>query len=130
MQAGRLDRMITIQRSTPTNGDDGQPVESWATVGDLRRPASMRPVSGEERFDAPQYVANDQIEFRIRYATVVAELTPLDRIIYPAFTAAEIADSPMPDVETRRIHDIIAVHEIGRREGLQIITARRSDVLT
>lgn len=129
MQAGRLDRLITVQRNTPTAGEDGHPVESWATIGDPRRPASMRPVRGEERFTAPQYIASEQIEFRVRYADTVAALTPLDRIIYPAFTSAE-TDSPPATIETRRIHDVMAVHEIGRREGLLIMTARRADVTT
>lgn len=129
MQAGRLDRLITIQRNASTAGEDGQPVESWSVVGTARRPASMRPVRGDERFTAPQYVASEQVEFRVRYADTVAELTPLDRIVYPAFTSAE-SDSPPTDIETRRIYDVLAVHEIGRREGLQIITARRADVTT
>lgn len=90
----------------------------------------MAPVRGEERFDAPQYIASEQVEFRVRYAEVLAALTPLDRVIYPAFTTDEIGASPVPDVMTRRIYDVLAVHEIGRREGLQIITARRADVLT
>lgn len=128
MQAGRLDRLITIQRNTPTSGEDGQPSDSWATVGALRRHASVRPVRGEERFTADQFVALEQIEFRIRYADTVADLTPLDRILYPALTEAEVGSSPPTTIETRRIYNIMAVHEIGRREGLQILTARRADV--
>lgn len=128
MQSGKLDRQITIQRVTKTAGTDGHPSESWASVGALRRPASMRPLRGDERFNDPQWVAQEQIEFRIRYGTSVSAITPNDRIIYPAVTQQELNDSPQPDVEERRIHDIIAVHEIGRREGLQIITVRRADV--
>jgi head-tail adaptor len=128
MQAGRLDRLITIRRNTPTTGSDGGQIDSWSNIGGLRRPASMRPLSGDERFNDPQYVAKEQIEFRIRYADSVADLTPLDQVIYPALTAQEIADSPQPDLEERRIHDVLAVHEIGRREGLQIVTVRRADV--
>ena len=128
MQAGKLDRLITIQRATKTQGLDGHPSEAWTSIGALRRPASMRPLRGDERFNDPQWVANEQIEFRVRYASGIADLEPKDRIIYPAITSAELNDSPQPDVEERRIHDIIAVHEIGRREGLQIITVRRTDV--
>lgn len=130
MRAGPLDRLITIQRNTPTPGEDGHPSDSWSSVGALRRHASMRPVRGDERFTTPQYVALEQIEFRIRYAVAVSALTPLDRIIYPALTEAESGSSPPVMIETRRIHDILAVHEIGRRDGLQILTARRADVVT
>lgn len=128
MRAGPLDRLITIQRNTPTSGEDGQPSDSWATVGVLRRHASMRPVRGEERFMTPQFVALEQIEFRIRYSGAVANLNPLDRIIYPALTTAEVDDDAA--ISGRRIHDVMVVHEIGRREGLLITTSRRVDVLS
>jgi len=124
MRAGRLDRLITIQRKTITASDSGEPVESWTAVGDIRRAASMLPVRGEERFGEPQLVGKEQIEFRVRYSVELAALTPQDRIVHPALSEASPEDVP----DTRRIHDILAVHEIGRREGLQIITARRADV--
>lgn len=130
MRAGPLDRLITIQRNTTTAGEDGHPIASWSTVGPLRRSASVRAISGDERFTAPQYVASEQVEFRIRYALAVAEVTPLDRIIYPALTEAEAAESPAAEIETRRIYDIMAAPEIGRREGLLIKAVRRSDVTT
>lgn len=84
----------------------------------------MSPVRGDERFSAPEIAAFEQIEFRIRYSADVADLSPKDRIIYPALSA----DSPAEVPAARRIHDILAVLEIGRREGLQIITQRRPDV--
>ncbi|MPZ58441.1 MAG: hypothetical protein GEU91_18500 [Rhizobiales bacterium] len=124
MRAGRLDRLITIQRKTVTLSPSGEPVETWMTIA-ARRSASMAPVHGDERYSDPQRVAQDQIEFRIRYSSNVAELTPQDRIIHPALPA----DLPEPEPETRQIHDVLAVHELGRREGLRIITQRRADVL-
>lgn len=124
MRAGRLDRLITIQRKTVTHSDSGEPIDTWANIDDAtRRPASMSPVRGDERFGGDQYVAKDQIEFRIHYSESLAELTPVDRVLFPAPIAGEEGNAA-----TRTIHDIIAVHEIGRREGLQIITARRADV--
>lgn len=130
MQAGKLDRLITIQRNTPTQSASGAQVDSWANLGALRRPADVLPVRGDERFGGDQFVAKEQIEFRVRYSTSIADLSPLDRVIYPALTTQEINDSPQPDVAERRIHDVLAVHELGRREGLRIITARRVDVTT
>lgn len=123
MRGGRLDRLITIQRKSSTASDSGEPTETWTTLVD-RRPASMAPVRGDERFSNPQISALEQIEFRIRYSDDVADVSPQDRIVYPAITA----DSPEPP--GRKIHDVLAVHEIGRREGLQILTQRRPDVLT
>lgn len=130
MQAGRLDQLITIQRNTPTQSESGEPQDNWSNIGPLRRPADVLPVRGDERFGGDQFVAKEQIEFRIRYAASVADLTPRDRVIYPALTTQEINDSPQPDVVTRRIHDVLAVHELGRNEGLRIITARRADATT
>ena len=123
MRAGRLDRMITIQRKTETQSDSGAPVETWSNLV-LRRAASMAPVRGDERFGSEQNVAQEQTEFRIRYSADVASLSPLDRIIEPALQA----DSPVDDAEERRLYDIVAIHEIGRREGLRIIATRRTDV--
>lgn len=124
MKAGQLDRRVTIQRKTVTISDSGDTIETWANLS-VRRPASMWPVRGDERFASPQEVASDQIEFRIRYSADVAALTPLDRIIHPALDADEDPD----DAPVRYIHDILLVQEIGRREGLKVITLRRADVL-
>lgn len=123
MRAGRLDRLITIQSKASTISASGGVTEAWTTIAN-RRPASMSPVRGDERFSAPGIVAFEQIEFRIRYSADVADLSPQDRIIYPALGT----DSPAEVPEERRIHDVLAVLEIGRREGFQIITQRRPDV--
>ena len=124
MRAGRLDRLITIQRKTETYSSSGAPMDGWAVVGVTRRAASYRPLRGDERFSDPQRVADEQVEFSIRYSTDVAELSPLDRIIYPALSG----DSPGDVPATRHIYDILAVPEIGRREGLRITAVRRADV--
>jgi head-tail adaptor len=121
MRAGRLDRQITIQRKTLTYSDSGEPQESWAPVVS-RRSASVAPLQGDERSSAAQWIAKEQIEFRIRWSASVADISPLDRVVYPA----QSADSPDVPV-VRTIFDIMAVHEIGRREGLQILAARSAD---
>ena len=123
MRAGRLDRLVTIQRKTLTNSESGEPIETWTNIAH-RRAASMTPVRGDERFSDPQLVGQEQIEFRVRYSAEIAALTPQDRILHPALSE----DSPEDDPTTRQIHDVLAVHEIGRREGLQIMTLRRADV--
>jgi SPP1 family predicted phage head-tail adaptor len=120
MRAGRMDRRVTLQRATPTESSSGEPVEAWTDIV-ARRPASLKSVSGGERQTAPQWVAREQVEFRIRYSSNVADLSPLDRLIYPVPDEGD----PIPEGS---IFDIMAVHEIGRREGLQIMAARRADV--
>lgn len=123
MRAGRLDRLITIQRKSVTSSDSGEPVETWTTIIE-RRAAGYRPLRGEERFTGEQVIGTEQIEFRIRYSSNVADLSQQDRIVFPALAD----ESPEDEPDTRNIYDVLAVHEIGRREGLLIITQRRSDV--
>lgn len=126
MRAGSLDRRITIQRKTTTESPSGEPIEAWTNLV-VRRPASMRPVKGDERFTGAQEVAEDQIEFWVRHSSTIADLKPLDRIIHPALTTEQAADSGYA-IPVRSIHDVLAVFELGRREGLRIITSRRADV--
>jgi head-tail adaptor len=121
MRYGRLDRQITIQRKTVTQSASGDPVETWATLA--RRWASMDKLSGDERFNAPQILAQQQTEFQVRWSGDLAGLSPLDRIVYPALADA----SPEPTPTAGSIYDVLAVHEIGRREGLQIVAVRRAD---
>lgn len=123
MRAGRLDRMITIQRKVETESPSGEPIATWTNIA-LRRSASYRSLRGGERFTAEQYVANEQVEFQIRFSSDVAGLSPLDRIVYPALQA----DSPPNEPETRRIYDVIDASEIGRREGVRVVAVRRADV--
>lgn len=94
-----------------------------------RRAASMLPVRADERFAAPEKTAYEQIEFRVRYSSNIADLTPQDQVIHPALTVAQESDPEFVVLE-RTIHDVLGVLEIGRREGLRIITQRRADVLT
>jgi head-tail adaptor len=123
MRAGKLDRLIDIQRADMVMSPGGEPTLTWANVV-TRRAASYAPVAGSERFSAPQLAALEQVEFRIRYSQNVAELMPQDRIIYPSPEG-----SPPAPITERQIYNIIAVNEIGRREGLAIMTVRRADVV-
>lgn len=121
MRAGTLDRRITIQRKSVTYSDSGEPQETWAALVS-RRPAGVRPVDGDERFSGEQYVARQQTEFSVRWSATISDLTPLDRVVYPADDAGS-----SPEV-TGSIYDVMAVHEIGRHEMLRILAARQTDV--
>ena len=123
MRAGRLDRLITIQRKIVIESASGEPIETWTTIIN-RRAAGYRPVKGDEQFTGKQLIGREQVEFRIRYSADVAALSQQDRIVYPALAD----ESPEDEADTRNIYDILAVNEIGRREGLLITTQRRSDV--
>jgi head-tail adaptor len=123
MRGGTLDRMVAIQRAVIVQSQSGEPVPTWVTLS--TRPASMQPITGSERFATEQLVANAQVAFVVRWAAVIADLTPIDRIIYPA---SALADSPS-NPPNNTIHDIFVVQEIGRRQALRIFTIVRQDEL-
>lgn len=126
MAGGKLDRKITIRRKSVTYSNSGEPVEAWANLA-LRRSASMWPFKATEAFAEPETTAYEQIEFRIRYSSDVAALSPQDQVVYPALTEEQAADDEYA-IPERSIHDVLGVLEIGRREGLRLITRRRPDV--
>lgn len=124
MRAGRLDRRITLQRKWSSYSESGEPQDVWVTLGTTgeSRPASITTIPGVERYAIEQFVGKEQVEFRLRWSADIADVSALDRIIYPASSAA---DSPVP---TRAIYNIMDTGEIGRREGLWIRAARQADV--
>jgi head-tail adaptor len=117
MRAGKLDRRVVVQRFTATSSPSGEPVEAWTAIG-LARFAAKAPVTGIERFGSAQLEAKEQVEFQLRWADDLANLAPTDRIIEPASDASD----PIPE---RSIYDIFAVLELGRHEGLRVLTMRR-----
>jgi head-tail adaptor len=121
MRGGTLDRMIAIQRVTVTQSPSGEERETWATLS--TRPAKYEPLPGEERFISQQYVAKGQVAFTVRWSTAIADLSPLDRIIYPASALANSPTEPL----NNKIYEIMAVQEIGLHEALRILTAVRQD---
>jgi hypothetical protein len=80
-------------------------------------------VNGDERFSAPQLVAKVQVEFQVRWSSDIADLSPLDRIVFPTVPDT----SPPTPIPNGSIHDIADVAEIGRREGFKIIALRHAD---
>lgn len=121
--AGSFDRRITLQKRMVEQTLSGQATEVWCTVG--TRYAALRPMTVAERFSTPQWVAREQVQFETRYSDAAAALTPLDRIVYPPLAEGASPDDAPQD---RNVYDIMGVLEVGRREGLRIMTARRPDV--
>lgn len=120
MRGGRLDRKITLQRVQTTQDPAGEPEESWQPLSVGRR-ALVEPLPGSEQLGGEQLRAQQQYSFTIRWSPEVADLSPLDRIVYPADFAT---DSPSL---ASSVYDIWAVNEVGRHRALQIIAVRRSD---
>lgn len=114
MRAGKLDRQILVQQKTVSRSNTGQETVTWTTLS--TRPASITALSGDERFGGSQVVAKEQFEFVTRWDPVISGLEADDRVVYPS------NDSPAEN----QIYEIIQVSEIGRREGLRIVTFKRS----
>lgn len=121
MKPGRLDKLITIQRRVSTLSSSGEDIASWVNVA-ARCPATVTPVRGSETDGRPQPVAQEQVNFMVRRTAALATISPLDRILYPA---PQIGMEDL--VGERTIYDVLAVHEIGRNEGLRFIAQRHSD---
>lgn len=82
--AGTLRRRITIQRVTETQDDQGQVVETWATLA--TRWASIEPLQGREFFASQQLDESLDVRFRIRYDSTVGTMTTKDRISWNSRT--------------------------------------------
>lgn len=120
MRAGSLDRLITIQVNTPTQNNFGEPIDSWSDVV-ARLPAGYSPLRGNERDTEAQTVAEQYVEFTVRYQEALRTLNSKYRILYPA---PDLTGSP----NDTDIYDIKNVAEIGRQDGLRIVARRRPDI--
>lgn len=98
MRAGRLDRQITIQRSTHSVNEYGTPVFAWVDVATLR--AQLVEGRAEEFLAGGGATDKTLAVFRIRY---LAGVTNADRVIHAG-----------------QVFNIREVKEIGRRKGLEL----------
>jgi SPP1 family predicted phage head-tail adaptor len=102
MEAGGLDRKITLEFKTAGQSGSGEPTESWGTPTTVW--ARVRALSGREfyAFLAAQVVAEETLHFGIRWRADVRPGTA--RIQYEG-----------------RTYNIQRVGEIGRRRYLDIV---------
>ena len=98
MRAGKLDRIIVIQRVVTTVDEYGTPVEGWTTVATVRAQLVQ---STTEEFMRTFGITSDTLAiFRIRYRDGI---TNANRVTYG-----------------ERTFDLKEVKELGRREGLEL----------
>jgi SPP1 family predicted phage head-tail adaptor len=98
MKAGKLDRVITIQRFTSTVDDYGTPVETWTDVATVR--AQLLQASTEEYIRAAGATDQAVVIFRTRWLDGVMNA---DRVSFDGST-----------------YNIKETKEIGRRVGLEL----------
>ncbi len=107
LNAGDLDRDVTIQQLTQAPGTSGFPVDTWTTLDVV--PMSKDDQRGRERFQIAQVSASYDTKWRLHFRD---DMDP------------DVVDVP----KTRRLsyrgrtHDITEAVEIGRREGILLLT--------
>ncbi len=117
LQAGRRDRLVTIEQRSAADAvdaDSGEPIETWTTlVSDM--PASKTDMSGWERFRSDQQSARLDQRWEINYR---ADMDP------------ELIDVPKVRrlVYQDRTIEIVMASVIGRRRGIELLTLASSAV--
>lgn len=108
LNAGKLDRRITLQRYGITYDADNEPVEGFTDLATVW--ASVQYASDGEKARAGEVSAIVSVRFQIRWSSAVSTVNPKDRVAYDA-----------------KVFDIVGVKELGRREGLEISAAAPAD---
>lgn len=109
-EAGKRDRRVTIQAMAPSVGGSGFPVETWTDLSTVW--ASRRDTRGTERFRADQLAAPFDTRWEVPYA---AEWDP------------ELVDVAKARriVHEGRNHDVVWGEQIGRKQGVALMTLAR-----
>lgn len=105
MLAGPLDRRLIWQRATKSTDDFGNVTETWSTLFETW--AAKIPLRGQEAIKAAEVIDQETVKLQIRWR---ADPLTIDRF--------EI------DGRTYRVQSL---QEIGRRDGLEIVGAARTD---
>jgi SPP1 family predicted phage head-tail adaptor len=108
MDAGRLDRRITILRAAVAADAFNEQVQTWGDIATVW--AHAAPVMDAEKQRAGETLASKSYRFTIRYSSDVADVDPRDRVTFDG-----------------RTYDVQGVKEIGRREGLEITATARAE---
>lgn len=110
MDAGRLDRRVTLVRRKSGTNAFGEPVDEWDALATVW--ANVTPVSDGERVRAGETLSSKLSRFIIRWSSTVSTVDPKDRINYDG-----------------SVWDIQGVKEIGRREMIELTASARGEQL-
>lgn len=103
MNAGRMDRKVDLLRPTTSTDSFGQVSETFTTEAAVW--AQKKDVTAREAVEADQVVAQIRTEWTIRWRS---DITPQWRIRYGS-----------------EIYTIDGILEIGRREGMKILSTNK-----
>ena len=104
-----LDNRITIQRSTPTAGSQGDLVDVWSDYITIW--AGRRDVSTIETYRAREVAAELSARWVVRWSAETNTITPKDRIID----------------EYGTLYQITGKRELRRRQWFELDAVRRAD---
>jgi SPP1 family predicted phage head-tail adaptor len=108
--SGPRNRRITIERRTYTTDSFGGEIVAWIEVGSGWWVSSL-PVKDSEAFRNSEATATITHRFQMLWsATAWAEIDPRCRITFDG-----------------RLYDVVAVKEIGRRDGIEISATARAE---
>jgi len=110
MKFGQMDRRIVLQRATLATNAYGERVETWGTLATVWAQIQYKEGSGKEAVQSDQLFSSQPVHFIIRYSTDVSGIRPSDRVSYNGDT-----------------YQIEGIQEIGRAEGLRIVTTLRGE---
>ena len=111
MDAGALDRRLTIRRATRTQNALGETVETWADVATVwASKVDKATAEADARGSGEARAATITTHFAVRWSATTATVSALDRVVCAG-----------------RDFDVHGVREIGRREGLEIIAMARAE---
>lgn len=109
MESGERDKQVTIQRLTDSAGSSRFPVEDWTTLPAITMFASRRDLGSRERFAASQLSTPADVRWEINYRADmdpdIVNVTKTRRLVYQG-----------------RVYDIVAASQIGRQEGVELLT--------
>lgn len=105
-----MDRRIVIERATLTTNTYGERAESWGTLATVWAEISYKYGSGTESIQSDQILTKQPVSFIIRYSATTNGVNPTDRVSYGG-----------------DLYQIEAIQEIGRAEGLRIVTTLRGE---
>jgi SPP1 family predicted phage head-tail adaptor len=100
MQAGKMDRRVTLQSRSVERNVHGEQVVTYTDLATVS--AQKMDPRGREFFAAQQTQAEVTTRWRIRYRS---DLTVMHRLVYDGLA-----------------YDIVQVSEMGRRAGLELFT--------
>ena len=108
MDAGRLDRLITLRRIAAGVNGYGEPTRDLQDLAEVR--AKVEPVSDGERMRAGESLSEQKFRFVVRYSSQVSGVDTRDFVQFDG-----------------RLYDINGIKPLGRRKHLEITATARAE---